>query len=171
MERERSRSKSKDSSPEPIGRNEHHATLTHIEKGGNASDDFVEDPELTKKLLRKVDYRLLPVLTLLYLMSYMDRSMIGNARILGLQDDLQLSDPQFNMTLTIFFIPYALLEVPANVLLKLFKPRWWLTIITLAWGAVMTLSGLVNNYAGLLAVRFFLGVTEVRKQCHRSNVQ
>ncbi|KXS95223.1 hypothetical protein AC578_1868 [Pseudocercospora eumusae] len=127
---------------------------------GHVAIQFVEDPDLTKQLLKKVDWRLIPVLTLLYLMSYMDRSMIGNARIAGLQDDLGLTDLQFNMCLTIFFIPYALLEVPANIMLKLLKPRLWLTIITLLWGAVMTLSGLVDNYSGLLAARFFLGVTE-----------
>lgn len=113
-------------------------------------------------------------------MSYMDRSMIGNARIAGLQVDLNLSDDQFRMCLMVFFIPYALLEVrtpetacvasslrllfacqvPANVMLKLLRARLWLTIITLLWGAVMTLSGLVNSYAGLLSARFFLGVTE-----------
>lgn len=65
------------------------------------------------------------------------------------------------MCLTIFFFPYALFEVPSNVVLKILRPSVWLTIIVLAWGTVMTLSGIVQNYSGLLAARFFLGVTEV----------
>lgn len=108
---------------------------------GLTSTGFIEDPELTKKLHKKVDWRLIPVLTMLYLMSYMDRSLIGNARIAGLQADLELSDLQYNLCLTIFFIPYALFEIPANVMLKLLKPVVWLTVITLSWGTVMTLTG------------------------------
>lgn len=87
-------------------------------------------------------------------------TVLPRSGIAGLQPDLQLSDAQFRMCLTVFFIPYALLEVPANIMLKLFKARVWLGCITLAWGTVMTLSGLVQNYAGLLAVRIMLGVTE-----------
>lgn len=149
--------------------------LKHIENVDNEkgldTTAFVEDDQMTKKLLRKVDVRLIPMLSLLYLMSYMDRSMIGNARIAGLQTDLSLSDDQFRMCLMVFFIPYALLEVPANVMLKLLKARLWLTIITLAWGAVMTLSGLVNNYAGLVSARFFLGVTEAGCKCCTTSQQ
>jgi sugar phosphate permease len=122
--------------------------------------DIVFSDAETKRLLRKVDYRLLPVLTLLYLMSFLDRSNIGNARVAGLDVSLGLSDFQYNMCLTIFFFPYALFEVPSNIVLKFLKPRLWLTIIVLAWGTVMTLMGLVQNYAGLLAARFWLGVTE-----------
>lgn len=66
-----------------------------------------------------------------------------------------------SMCLTIFFFPYALFEVPSNIVLKILKPRLWLTIITLCWGTVMTLMGIVQNYEGLLAARFFLGVAEV----------
>ena len=85
---------------------------------------------------------------------------VGNARVAGLDTDLGLSDHQYNMCLTIFFFPYALFEVPSNIVLKFLTPRIWLTIIVLAWGTVMTLMGIVQNYAGLLAARFFLGITE-----------
>jgi hypothetical protein len=58
------------------------------------------------------------------------------------------------MCLTIFFFPYALFEVPSNIVLKVLKPKLWLTIIVQVWGTVMTLMGLVQNYAGLLAARY-----------------
>jgi MFS family permease len=80
--------------------------------------------------------------------------------VAGLDDDLGLSDHQYNMALTIFFFPYALFEVPSNIVLKLLTPRIWLTTITVAWGIVMTLMGIVQNYPGLLAARFMLGVAE-----------
>lgn len=78
-----------------------------------------------------------------------------------MQSDLRLSDAQWNLCLTIFFFPYAGFEVPSNIVLKLLRPNIWLTILILSWGTVLTLMGVVKNYSGLLAARFFLGLTEV----------
>jgi MFS family permease len=64
------------------------------------------------------------------------------------------------MSLTIFFISYALFEPVTNALLKLLTPRWFFTAIIVAWGTIMTLMGMVTSYKGLLAARFFLGVAE-----------
>jgi len=68
---------------------------------------------------------------------------------------------KYNTAVTLFFVPYTLLEVPSNIVLKLMPANRWIAIIMFSWGLVMTLMGLVENYAGLLAGRFFLGVTEV----------
>jgi MFS family permease len=51
-------------------------------------------------------------------------------------------------------------QIPCNIILKRTTPRMWLPTLTVAWGVVATLMGLVENYAGFLASRFFLGVTE-----------
>lgn len=85
---------------------------------------------------------------------------IGNAKIEGLQDDLHMSDDQYNWCLTVFFFTYAAFEVPSNLLLKKLRPSRWLPAIMVAWGTVMTLMGLVKNYNGLLIARLFLGLTE-----------
>ena len=66
----------------------------------------------------------------------------------------------YNNTLTIFFISYALAEPVTNVLLKRLTPRVFFTSIILVWGLVSTLMGLVHNYEGLLAARWFLGLAE-----------
>jgi hypothetical protein len=76
--------------------------------------------------------------------------------------DLNMYGLQYNTAVTIFFVPYTLLEVPSNIILKKMRPSYWMAILMFAWGTVMTLMGLVNSYGGLLAGRFFLGVTEVR---------
>jgi RsiW-degrading membrane proteinase PrsW (M82 family) len=68
---------------------------------------------------------------------------------------------KYNTAVTIFFIPYTLLEVPSNIILKKMRPSYWMAILMFFWGTVMTLMGLVNSYGGLLVGRFFLGVTEV----------
>lgn len=85
---------------------------------------------------------------------------IGNAKIEGLQEDLNLTDDQYNWCLTAFFFTYAAFEVPSNLMLKKVRPSIWLPAIMVAWGVVMTLMGIVRNYTGLLTARIFLGVTE-----------
>ncbi|KAF2464318.1 MFS general substrate transporter [Lindgomyces ingoldianus] len=113
-----------------------------------------------KKILRKMDLRLIPMLALLYLLSFLDRGNIGNAKIEGLVEDLNMTGPQYNWCLTVFFFTYAAFEVPSNLLLKKLRPSIWLPTIMVAWGIVMTLMGIVQNFKGLLIARIFLGVTE-----------
>lgn len=71
-------------------------------------------PEQRKTVLRKVDYRLVPMLSVLYLVSHLDRANIGNAKIAGLTEDLGLTGIQYNIALSLFFIPYVLLGGPSN---------------------------------------------------------
>lgn len=131
-----------------------------------------------KKILRKMDWHLIPMLALLYLLSFLDRGNIGNAKIEGLVETLGMSNAQYNWCLTVFFftcvltvplnhlsrvltqIRYAAFEVPSNLLLKRLRPSIWLPSIMVAWGIVMTLMGIVQDYHGLLIARIFLGVTE-----------
>jgi len=75
--------------------------------------DLYIDPEAEKRLVRKLDWRLIPWLCLLYLISFLDRTNIGNAIILGLGKDLNMNNDQFLMTLTIFFITYSLFGIAA----------------------------------------------------------
>lgn len=90
-----------------------------------------------------------------------DRTNIGNARLAGMEEDIGMTGSHdYNNTLTIFFVSYALAEPVTNILLKRFTPRIFFTAIILLWGLIMTLMGLVNNYAGLLACRWFLGLAE-----------
>lgn len=128
------------------------------QKQGASLESFAHLDE--KKILRKMDVRLIPMLALLYLLSFLDRGNIGNAKIEGLQEDLGMKPDQYNWCLTVFFFTYAAFEVPSNLLLKKLRPSRWLPLIMVAWGLVMTLMGLVQNYHGLLIARVFLGVTE-----------
>ncbi|KAL7894418.1 major facilitator superfamily domain-containing protein [Trichoderma sp. TUCIM 5745] len=117
-------------------------------------------PKEQKKILRKVDWRLVPLLSFLYLVSFIDRGNLGNAKVAGLGEDLRLSGTQYNIAVTLFFIPYSLLEVPSNIILKLTRPSIWISLMMFSWGLVITLTGIVQNFSGLLAIRIFLGVAE-----------
>jgi hypothetical protein len=108
----------------------------------------------TVHVLRKIDWRLLPMLTLLYILSFLDRGNIGNARVAGMNKELKLTDKQYNLALTvrarltvsavylpnhvtqILFIPYAIFEVPSNIVLKVVRPSTWMTILVVSWGIV-----------------------------------
>ncbi|CAH0019840.1 unnamed protein product, partial [Clonostachys rhizophaga] len=148
--------------------------FSHTERLGELSEEdrayvegFSEDAK--KKALRKVDIRLIPMLTFLYLISFLDRanivsdivSILGNAKIEGLMEDPKLDGTKYNIALSIFFVPYVLLEVPSNTLLLKFKrPSTYLAILVTTWGVMITLTGIVQNFAGLVVCRFLLGVFE-----------
>ncbi|TVY16003.1 MFS transporter prlL [Lachnellula arida] len=114
-----------------------------------------------RKLLRKIDLHVIPFLCILYLLAFLDRVNIANARSFGLQKDLHLTkDLQYNTALTIFFVPYIVFEIPSNILMKKFSPRVWLTGCMFMFGVVSICQGVVTSYGGLLTTRFFLGLFE-----------
>ena len=82
-------------------------------EGGASFHEVAGDPEYdgitrqfddgeTRKLLRKVDFRVLPLLSFLYLLAFLDRSNLGNARVAGLEDDLALVGNQFSLAATVY---------------------------------------------------------------------
>lgn len=113
-----------------------------------------------KKLLRKVDWHVVPWLSVLYLFAFLDRGSIGNARLYNLEPDLNITDQQYLIGLTVFFFPYAILEPVSNVVLRMFRPSIWLPGMMLLWGITMTLHGIMRDYSDYLALRFFLGFFE-----------
>ncbi|KII93819.1 hypothetical protein PLICRDRAFT_101571 [Plicaturopsis crispa FD-325 SS-3] len=113
-----------------------------------------------RKLLRKIDIHVIPWLALLYLLNFLDRGSIGNAKLYGMETYLHITDKQYLIALTIFFFPYSLFEPASNVVLKRIRPGIWLSTMMLLWGIVMTLHGVAENYSGLIALRFFLGLAE-----------
>ncbi|CAN6636524.1 high-affinity nicotinic acid transporter [Trichomonascus vanleenenianus] len=119
-----------------------------------------EKAEIDRKLLWKLDLHLIPWLSLLYLLSFLDRANIGNAKIEGMLDDLNMSPNQYNLAATIFFIGYGVFEPLTNVLLKKLRPRIFLPLIMFFWGICMTFMGFSTNFSGLMAARWFLGLCE-----------
>ncbi|KAF9524342.1 major facilitator superfamily domain-containing protein [Crepidotus variabilis] len=107
-----------------------------------------------------MDFNIVPFLALLYLLSFLDRSNIGNARLVGLETDLKMKGLDYNVALSVFFPWYVAAEIPSNIMMKRTSPSLWLCIIMLVWGVCMTLMGVVHNYGGLLAVRMALGLAE-----------
>lgn len=108
-----------------------------------------EDQALTKSLVRynftnthvltdaniiccsKLDKRLLPLLCILYLLSYIDRSNIGNAKLGGLEEDLGMTKSQYQWALSIFYFSYVLFDLPSNIIMRRWRPSYWLGILML----------------------------------------
>ncbi|KAH6908798.1 major facilitator superfamily domain-containing protein [Coprinopsis sp. MPI-PUGE-AT-0042] len=127
-----------------------------IEEAGHTFDQ-----NATKRLLRKMDWNLVPFLALLYLLSFLDRTNIGNARLDTLEKDLGMTGKlDYNIALAVFFPWYVLAEIPSNLMMKRTSPSLWLAIIMFFWGVCMTLMGLVKSFEGLLVARMALGLCE-----------
>ncbi|OKL61716.1 hypothetical protein UA08_02444 [Talaromyces atroroseus] len=135
----------------------------YLEKPLHVHASLVEDPDegLSEEEKASIIYlRLIPWLSLLYLAAFLDRTNVGNAKIEGLQKALDMTNNQYNATLTIFFVSYSIFEPLTNVLLKRTKPSIFISAIIILWGICMTTMGLVHNFSGLMAARWFLGLAE-----------
>lgn len=115
---------------------------------------------LERSILLKLDLRVLPVLALLFLFSFLDRTNIGNANSLGLSRNIGLSTHQYAVALTVYYLFYILSELPSNLMLKKVSPRIWLPLLTGLWGVVAMCLGFVRSFGTLVTVRIFLGITE-----------
>ncbi|KAH8728079.1 pantothenate transporter liz1 [Phaeosphaeriaceae sp. PMI808] len=113
------------------------------------------------KLRKRIDLRLLPTIILIYIMNYLDRNNIAAVRFAGLQDELNLSSVQYQTTVSILFVGYVLMQVPSNLFLnKTGKPAIYLPTCMIVWGIISGATGACQNFGGLLACRFFLGIVE-----------
>ncbi|KAI0396139.1 MFS general substrate transporter [Xylariaceae sp. FL0594] len=112
------------------------------------------------RVRRKLDRQLVPMVTLLYLLCFLDRINIGNARIQGLATDLNLVGYRFNIATSIFYVVYLVVEVPSNILLKRVGPRFYIPGLVLGFGFVSIATAFVKTYEQLVGVRVLLGVFE-----------
>jgi sugar phosphate permease len=122
--------------------------------------DATFSPEEEARLVRRIDFRLLPMLFLIYVVAFLDRANISNALTMDMPKELGLSGQQPNTALAVFFVPYILFEIPSNVIMKKLTPHVWLSACILGFGVVMLAQGFVESFGGLLATRFFLGLFE-----------
>ncbi|KAI8144072.1 major facilitator superfamily domain-containing protein, partial [Fennellomyces sp. T-0311] len=111
-------------------------------------------------LRRKFDRRILSSVTLLYIFAFLTRTNVGNAKVLGLQEDLGLEGSKMSVVLTGFFITYILCEIPCNILCKKFGPRLALPGISFAFGLITMCIAFCNNFGGIFAARFILGIAQ-----------
>ncbi|WP_285723951.1 MFS transporter [Psychromicrobium xiongbiense] len=120
--------------------------------------DNVQSPAL-KSAISKAARHLMPMLVILYFVAFLDRTNVGFAEA-GLHVDAGVSNGAFALGAGIFFIGYALFEIPSNLLLKKFGARFWLARIAVTWGIVAAAFAFTSNETMFIILRFLLGVTE-----------
>ena len=118
-------------------------------------------PDIERRVIRKMDARIVPLVTALYVLAFLDRSNIGNARIAGMSKELHLGEVKnhYQWLLTIFYITYILFEWQA-LMWKIVPPHRWLAFTVLGWGLVATAQAGTHSWSGMMACRFFLGISE-----------
>ncbi|KAK1146227.1 hypothetical protein N8T08_003317 [Aspergillus melleus] len=120
----------------------------------------VIDSRAERSLVWKFDLRILPVLAIMYLFNSLDKSNLGNAKTAGLEETLNLKGGQYNLILSIFFIPYVLTAPFLGILGKKYGPNVVLPCMMFSFGLCTILVVAVFNFSGLLAIRWFLGMAE-----------
>ena len=125
----------------------------------SAEPDRVEINE--KRILRKIDFHLLPLVVALHAISLVDRTNISVARISGMDEDLALeTGERVSIVTSTFFIGYILFNIPSNVVIRELGAARFLGSITFAWGIVTIAMGLINTWVAAAVLRSLLGVLE-----------
>ncbi|KAF7555492.1 hypothetical protein G7Z17_g2110 [Cylindrodendrum hubeiense] len=117
-------------------------------------------PEDEKKLVRKIDMHLMPILIVSYGLQYLDKTSLAYSAILGLQEDLHLVGQQYSWTSSVFYIGYLVASYPISLGFVKFPLGKYLSVLIFLWGIVLTLHAVSSNYASLMVLRTLLGVFE-----------
>ncbi|KIW64411.1 hypothetical protein PV04_09345 [Phialophora macrospora] len=128
-----------------------------LKRTATQSKDYTDEEEAA--VIRKLDRKLVMFLGFLYMLSFLDRSNIGNARIAGLEKDLSLSSSQYDWLLTAFYITYICFEWMI-LLYRLLPAHMYISLCVLSWGLVASLQSLTTSFGQLLILRGLLGITE-----------
>jgi sugar phosphate permease len=147
---------------------DHEKGDTHSEEGIQKDIDAGIDPDYLKRLQRKIDWRLIPVLSLMYAISLIDRTNLAIARAANnnqMNKELALDinggdNNRYSIITLVFFVPYIIFEIPSQIGLRKFGARIWLGSAVLLWGVVMLSMGWANNWSALAAQRAILGLFE-----------
>jgi MFS transporter, ACS family, tartrate transporter len=108
---------------------------------------------------RRVAYRLLPFVFLIYIVNYIDRVNVSFAN-LRMSADLGFSDRVYGLGVGMFYITYVLFEIPGAIIVERWSARKWIARIMISWGIVTILTGFVHNVTEFYAARFLLGAAE-----------
>ncbi|KAF3070851.1 High-affinity nicotinic acid transporter [Daldinia childiae] len=142
------------------------ANETAVSQPADSQDGISHDANLANytieqeaRVVRKLDWNLMSLFFVLYMLAYLDRGNIGNARIAGMAQDLHLDGNRYQWLLNIFYIAYIVFEFGV-LMWKIFPPHLVGAIVVFGWGLIATVQAGVYNWSGEMALRFFLGAFE-----------
>ncbi|KAL3264984.1 hypothetical protein ABHI18_000261 [Aspergillus niger] len=129
--------------------------------------DYDEEftPAEQRKIIHRVDRRLVTMAGLAYCISLMDRTNLSMAAVAGMTKDLQLGvGTRYSVVILVFFIPYVVLQPPMTVIIRKVGPTLFLGTLVISWGAILVGMGFVKNWKQMVAIRVLLGALEAAKQ-------
>ncbi|EJU04672.1 MFS transporter [Dacryopinax primogenitus] len=139
-----------------------------IEVAGVAPEPVTVDVNVEKSICLKLDtclFNIRPLLTLMYLCNALDKGNVANAKTDGRYYSRYGHRPwlrgnQYNVLLSVFFVPFVLSAFPVTVVGKIYEPSLVLPLLMLSFGAMTLLMAATQNFAGMMTVRWFLGMAE-----------
>ncbi|CAG7972192.1 unnamed protein product [Penicillium salamii] len=118
------------------------------------------DEATNRRLLRIIDWHMMPIMCFIYGMNYLDKTTLSYASVMGIKDDLNLEGDQYQWLGSLFYFGYLAWEYPTNRLLQRLPLGKYSAACILIWGAILCCFAAVSNYPGAIAIRFMLGVFE-----------
>lgn len=139
-----------------------------MEKRPSSTQDVVSpsfpvdtiDPAEESKLLMKLDIFFVPIIMVVYLSCFLDRSNIGNVKVAGMPADIHATNEQISTAVSIFYATYVLVEAPWAIALKKITPRILMTGLCVIWSLTTIFSGFITSIGGMYAARLVLGACE-----------
>lgn len=120
-----------------------------------------EIASLNRKLVRKIDLIVLPIIGILYILNYIDRQNLAAAKLQGIMEDLNMSTQEFATAISILFVGYLPFQIPSNLIIaKISRPGLYICAAVVIWGTISAATATVKTYGQLLAVRAILGAAE-----------
>ncbi|RLV83392.1 hypothetical protein JA9_002844 [Meyerozyma sp. JA9] len=123
-------------------------------------EDLVLDEDTDKRLLRKIDMFLLPLICLLYACQFMDKTTMSYAAVMGFKEYFNMVGDMYSWCGTVFYLGYLAFEFPANVILQRFPLAKATSAFIVIWGVILCLHAVPNTYAGVITLRTVLGILE-----------
>lgn len=117
--------------------------------------------DMDKKLVRKIDLIILPIIGILYILNYIDRQNLAAAKLQGIMEDLNMTSQQFATAISILFVGYLPFQIPSNLIISnISRPGMYICVAVVIWGTISAATAAVKTYGQLLAVRAVLGAAE-----------
>ncbi|OCF35092.1 hypothetical protein I317_01802 [Kwoniella heveanensis CBS 569] len=136
-----------------------HTNIVDLAARAHIGDiDYTE--EEGKRVLRKIDWRLMPLLVWIYGLQYADKQSLTFASLMNIREDLHLVGQEYSWCGSIFYAGYLAAQIPSTYLMKKLPIGKFISVNIICWSIVLACHAVVHNYAGLLTVRFLLGFFE-----------
>lgn len=145
-----------------------HSTEKAIIRDGDAALSFLQGEAVPgeaetindRKLVRKIDWMIVPLMFLCYFLQYLDKSLLNYAAVMGIREDLNLDTNQYANLSLLFYVAFLIFELPHAYMMQRFPTAKYLGCCVCLWGAVVACTSAANSYASLAALRFLLGMFE-----------